>query len=856
MGGAGMGGGGGTAFGGGGGASSLAPLAGLNDAASGQPARLMTGAQGQLMGGDQRPMTSVKGAGYQSTDRMQKTGFDPLNEGNRGPAPALAKKSDAGPEALAKEMEKQVNKLIEASAEAAANKDYIKALERAKEAGKKERALCKHREQNGLVDQINLDLTYAVCFNLANAYQKNEMYSEALNTYSLIVKNKQYPQSGRLRVNMGNIYFKQKKHPNAIKMYRMALDQIPNTGKEIRYRIMGNIGTAFVRLGQFQDAVQSFEAIMEGCPDFQTGFNLIICYYAMGETEKMKKAFGQLLACKVVGKSAVGDANDDDDDSDDDDDEQAKENKAGLGGGGGLGGNFAGGAGALESKDGEGPAKPDKALRRKDQLKAELRTREKRAWKHVLNAAKLIAPCIDKKDWVAGYNWVIETLSHEYPTIASELEIAKAISFLRKKQFDKAIEVLKAFEKKDQVLKAKAATNLSFLYFLEGDYNHADKYGNLAVRSDRYNAKALVNKGNCLFVKNELERAKELYLEAIGVEATCVEAIYNLGLANKRLGNLHEALQAFEKLHSIIPNAPEVIYEIAHIHDTLNDSRSAIKWFNILITRVPTDPNVLARLGQIFNKVDDETQAFHYHLESYRYYPVNLDVISWLGVWYVKSEYYEKAIGFFERASQIQPKEVKWSLMVTSCYRRMGNYQKALELYEDIHKRFPENLECLRYLVAICKDLGMPYQEHQDTLLQLERAQQPAGGGYQGGVITQAAGPGDGGYGRQDDGGYGGGGGGGYGGGGGGGGMAPINEGRGGPPGLGQRGGGAGEASGEHGGESKNEGDPGYQAPGTMNQADMIARRGGTRTQKVGLDADDSIDEFEDADVLDIMGDD
>ena len=111
---------------------------------------------------------------------------------------------------------------------------------------------------------VNLDLTYAVCFNLANAYQKNEMYSEALNTYSLIVKNKQYPQSGRLRVNMGNIYFKQKKHPNAIKMYRMALDQIPNTGKEIRYRIMGNIGTAFVRLGQFQDAVQSFEAIMEG----------------------------------------------------------------------------------------------------------------------------------------------------------------------------------------------------------------------------------------------------------------------------------------------------------------------------------------------------------------------------------------------------------------------------------------------------------------------------------------------------------------------------------------------------------------------------------------------------------------
>ena len=41
-----------------------------------------------------------------------------------------------------------------------------------------------------------------------------------------IVKNKAYTQSGRLRVNMGNIYFEQKKYTGAIKMYRMALDQV------------------------------------------------------------------------------------------------------------------------------------------------------------------------------------------------------------------------------------------------------------------------------------------------------------------------------------------------------------------------------------------------------------------------------------------------------------------------------------------------------------------------------------------------------------------------------------------------------------------------------------------------------
>ena len=48
------------------------------------------------------------------------------------------------------------------------------------------------------------------------------------------------------------------------------------------------------------------------------------------------------------------------------------------------------------------------------------------------------------------------------------------------------------------------------------------------------------------------------YMEAIGVEADCMEAMYNLGIVNKRLGCLDESLQAFEKLQSIIPDSIQV----------------------------------------------------------------------------------------------------------------------------------------------------------------------------------------------------------------------------------------------------------------------------------------------------------
>ena len=78
------------------------------------------------------------------------------------------------------------------------------------------------------------------------------------------------------------------------------------------------------------------------------------------------------------------------------------------------------------------------------------------------------------------------------------------------------------------------------LYFLNNDLKLAEQFSDLAIQHDRYNSKALVNKGNCLFINEDYDRAKEFFLEAIGVEADCIEAIYNLGLVYKRLGYYNE----------------------------------------------------------------------------------------------------------------------------------------------------------------------------------------------------------------------------------------------------------------------------------------------------------------------------
>merc|ERR1712039_338680 len=83
--------------------------------------------------------------------------------------------------------------------------------------------------------------------------------------------------------------------------------------------------------------------------------------------------------------------------------------------------------------------------------------------------------------------------------------------------------------------------------------------------------------------------------------------------------------------------------------------------------------------------------------------------------------------------------EVKWRLMVASCYRRMGAYPQALKLYEDIHHSHPNDIECVRYLITICKEMKLKYDNYAAHLRKLERLQEAQQGGAPGRPVGTVA---------------------------------------------------------------------------------------------------------------------
>uniref|UniRef100_A0A0N5AKE9 TPR_REGION domain-containing protein n=1 Tax=Syphacia muris TaxID=451379 RepID=A0A0N5AKE9_9BILA len=222
-----------------------------------------------------RPLTAVRAAGYKSNNTA-----DPRT---------IEKAIDDGNEDKCRQLENEVNILLEQSIKAWENGEFKL------QAGRKERLAVRLREQLFVVEQLNLDLTFTVLLNLAHQYMANDLLTEALKTYQMIVKNKMFSNTGRLKVNIGNIYFKKKDYEKAIKYYRMAFDQVPNTQNSTRIKILNNIGVAFIKLGEYEEAANTFGFCLEERGDYGTALNMILTAYCLEDVDKMKESFQQLV---------------------------------------------------------------------------------------------------------------------------------------------------------------------------------------------------------------------------------------------------------------------------------------------------------------------------------------------------------------------------------------------------------------------------------------------------------------------------------------------------------------------------------------------------------------------------------
>lgn len=509
---------------------------------------------GTSLGQSERPMSSKKALGYSKTiGKSSGTKNIGLNQ-------FFQKKENLSKEQIIKEFEKTVTKLIDESIVLKFKKDYHNAKDKCLHALEK---LNDFKRKNQ--EYFNSELDFTIRLNLGLIYEYMNNYEEAKSVYMEILKKESEYQQGiqvsRIRVNIGNIYFKTEQYKEAIKEYQRAYDKLGKENKDLKANISRNIGLAQIRLNNYEGAINSYQTAVQNNPDVKTAMNLLLCQLTNeNNKEQVMKVYNMLLEISTQG----------------------------------------------EKEESKTYYEPNEESKQDIDVLKEYQIMKKKENNSLITTISLILiNFLDKKEPMKAFENIIDCLKKNgVKEIVSEMEMAKAMYFLKKREVEKTIKIMKSFENKDKKLISKVSNNVSFIYFVEGNMTQAENYVNIALENESYNHKALVNKGNIYFFKEDYLRAKDNYLEAIGVQSDCVEAIYNLGMINEKMEAFYEALQAYEKLNSVVPNIPEVLYKLGRINERLKDYDSAIKYYSLLLSQMPTDPVLLSTLGNLYYNIN------------------------------------------------------------------------------------------------------------------------------------------------------------------------------------------------------------------------------------------------------------
>jgi intraflagellar transport protein 88 len=576
------------------------------------------------------------------------------------------------PENRIKDFKKNIMSAIQASAQALSDSVAPAALSKAKEAETELKNLQDFMTSKAIEDPEFTSYKHIVILQLADAYKQNSMWEDALSRYHRLEKDREFAALHIVYLEIGNISSKTEKYEEAIKYYEMGINHLKPDSPRLLARFHQCCGVARIQMGDYHKALSAFETAMKHEPSVKTAFNLVLCHSVLSSHDDLKDAYVRLLSVRPV---------------------------------------------SVESTD-------------TDTLGRQLQGERNEQLRFVMLASRVVAQK-NEQDWQPSHEFVLQQLkASKYPEAAGGFEIAYALAFLNHRGASKAIEMLRQIRKKDPSVMALAATNLSFLYFLEQDFQNAAEYAAIALDNDKYNAQALVNQGNCFMQAGREDDARDQYLEAIGVAADCVEALYNFGLVSKRMGSYEEALQVLDKLSHIIPKCPEVAFEIADCYDKMGLTPQAIECLHRLLNLLPTDPAIWRKLGGIWDRDGNETQAFHCYSESYKFSPSDIEVVAWLGGYYRRHQYFDQALRYFERASAIAPKEPRYAMLVASCYKSMDSKQEALDVYERVLQMDSSNKQCLEQLVKLTTEMGLTakadhYQKmHAEVVERLQQIEQ------------------------------------------------------------------------------------------------------------------------------------
>ena len=219
--------------------------------------------------------------------------------------------------------------------------------------------------------------------------------------------------------------------------------------------------------------------------------------------------------------------------------------------------------------------------------------------------------------------------------------------------------------------------------------------------------------------KNNLNEAKEIYLQILKINPNHINAHNNLGAAYKQLGEIEKAKGCFEKVIQLNPNDVDGHNNLGLLLFELKEIQKAKSFFEKTIQLNSNYPEAHNNLGTIFKELKEFQKAKDCYEKAIQLNPNYAMALYNLGIIFKQFGLSQKAVSYFEKAIEINPNYAAAYNGLGIIFKELGNnikkakscFEKALKInpnYVDIYwnlhslvSNIDEAIEILKKLIHI-----------------------------------------------------------------------------------------------------------------------------------------------------------
>ncbi|KAL4453208.1 hypothetical protein ABPG74_015439 [Tetrahymena malaccensis] len=217
-------------------------------------------------------------------------------------------------------------------------------------------------------------------------------------------------------------------------------------------------------------------------------------------------------------------------------------------------------------------------------------------------------------------------------------------------------------------------------------------------KNDKLYSDTLNNIGSEYYQKNNIEKAKEYFVNALKRNQKNKYALYNLAIFYIYYNEYDQAISllkkvinidqnyilAYQKLVNINPNSFKFCYDLALAYMENKQFQLAIKQFEASLEIDKLNTDAYYNLGQIYLDQNLEDKAIKSYNQVIKINPKHLDAHYQLGIVYMEQKLYCQAIDCFKKVIEINPNQVKPYGLIFEIYFKQNNMASSFKFYEKV----------------------------------------------------------------------------------------------------------------------------------------------------------------------------